>query len=118
MVFDLERSLAKAQGLAAEAARQGACLVVFPEAFLPAYPRGLDFGAVIGARSEEGREDFRRYWENSVDVPGPVVDALAELARRHSIHLVMGVVERDGGRSTAPCCSSHRTGAFSVSTGR
>lgn len=97
VAFDLPKSLEKAQALAAEAAGRGARLVVFPEAFLSAYPRGLDFGAVIGSRSDEGREDFRRYWESSVDVPGPVVDALGRTARENGIYLVIGVVERDGG---------------------
>jgi nitrilase len=97
VAFDLERSLSKAQRLAAEAAGKGARIVLFPEAFLSAYPRGLDFGAVVGARSDEGREDFRRYWESSVDVPGPVVSALARTALEHRIYLVIGVVEREGG---------------------
>jgi nitrilase len=97
VVFDLERSLLKAQALAADAARQGAKLVLLPEAFLSGYPRGLDFGAVIGSRSDEGREDFRRYWASSVDVPGPAVDQLARTARECGIYLVIGVVERDGG---------------------
>jgi nitrilase len=97
VAFDLTRSLEKAQSLAADAAGKGARLVLFPEAFLSAYPRGLDFGAVIGARSEEGREDYRRYWESSVDVPGPVVERLGQTARNHRIYLVIGVVERDGG---------------------
>jgi nitrilase len=97
VVFDLPRSLAKTQGLVAEAAARGARLVLFPEAFLSAYPRGLDFGAVVGARSDRGRDDFRRYWESSVDVPGPVVTALGETAREHRVFLVIGVVEREGG---------------------
>ena len=97
VAFDLERSLAKAQSLAADAARKGARLVLFPEAFLPGYPRGLDFGAVIGSRSDQGREDFRRYWESSVDLLGPTVTALGRTAREHHIYLVIGVVERDGG---------------------
>lgn len=97
VVFDRERTLRKADSLAREAARKGARLVLFPEAFVSAYPRGLDFGAVVGARSDAGREDFRRYWESSVDVPGPAVDALGRTARKNRIHLVMGVVERDRG---------------------
>src|SRR5580704_459535 len=97
VVFDRERTLEKLSALAREAAQLGARLVLFPEAFVSAYPRGLDFGAVVGFRSEAGREDFRRYWESSVDVPGPGVDALAETARTHSIYLVIGVIERDGG---------------------
>ena len=42
-------------------ARGGAELVVFPEAFVSGYPKGADFGAVVGSRSAEGREWFRRY---------------------------------------------------------
>ncbi len=97
VVFDRERTLEKLCSLAGEAARKGARLVLFPEAFVSAYPRGLDFGAVIGNRTDAGRRDFQRYWESSVDVPGPAVDALAKTARTHDIYLVVGVVERDGG---------------------
>jgi nitrilase len=57
----------------------------------------MDFGAVFGSRSEAGREQFRRYWESSVDVPGPAVDALARTAKRSRIYLVIGVIERDRG---------------------
>ena len=103
VAFDLERSLRKAETLAATAAAQGAELVLFPEAFLSAYPRGLDFGAVVGSRTDKGREDFRRYWESSVEVPGAAVERLAAVARKNCIHLVMGVVERDGG--TLYCCA-------------
>jgi len=71
VVFDLKRTIEKLTSLTHEAAKQGAKLVLFPEAFISAYPRGLDFGAVVGSRTDAGREDFRRYWESSVDVPGP-----------------------------------------------
>lgn len=97
VAFDRERTLEKVDALARRAASKGARLVLFPEAFVSAYPRGLDFGAVIGARSEAGREDFRRYWDSSVDVPGPAVDALGRTAKQSKIYLVIGVVERDRG---------------------
>jgi nitrilase len=97
VVFDRARTLRKVAALAAEARGKGAKLVVFPEAFVSAYPRGLDFGAVVGARSERGREDFRRYWDSSVDVPGAAVGALSRIARKNGIYLVIGVVERDRG---------------------
>jgi len=97
VVFDRERTLEKVHVLSGDAARRGAKLVLFPEAFVSAYPRGLDFGAVIGSRSDEGREDFRRFWESSIDVPGPAVDALSRTARSHSVYLIVGVVERDRG---------------------
>jgi nitrilase len=97
VAFDREGTLAKLRALAAEASGQGAQLIVFPEAFVSGYPRGLDFGARVGSRTPEGRELFRRYWDSSVDVPGPAADALGAAAREARAYLVVGVVERDGG---------------------
>src|ERR1700722_1283744 len=97
VVFDRERTLEKLCALTREAAQQGAQLVLFPEAFVSAYPRGLDFGAVVGSRTDAGREDFRRYWESSVEVPGAAVDQVAKIARGNSVYLIIGVIERDGG---------------------
>jgi nitrilase len=97
VVFDRDATLEKGLALIGEAAGAGARLIVFPEAFLSGYPRGLDFGVRVGSRTPEGRELFRRYWESSVDVPGPVTDALAAAARRAGAFLVMGVIEREGG---------------------
>ena len=77
--FDREATVGKACGLIADAAAQGAELVVFPEAFIPAYPRGLSFGMVVGSRTPEGRELWQRYWENSVPVPGAVTEPLGEM---------------------------------------
>jgi len=102
VAFDRKRTLEKAVDLTRDAARKGAKLVLFPEAFVSGYPRGLDFGAVVGSRSEAGREDFRRYWESAVEVPGPAVDILSKAARTNSVYLVMGMIERDGG--TLYCC--------------
>jgi nitrilase len=89
--------LEKASDLAADAARRGARLVVFPEAFVSAYPKGLDFGARVGMRFPEGREDFRRYFESAIEVPSPASEALGEIARKNRITLLIGVIERDGG---------------------
>lgn len=95
--FDAAQTLEKAKALTHDAADLGARLVVFPEAFFSAYPRGLDFGAVVGSRSEDGREWFRRYWSSAIDVPGEETRQLEALARDLDIHLVMGAIERDGG---------------------
>jgi nitrilase len=102
VAFDRKRTLAKALDLTRDAARRGATLVLFPEAFISGYPRGLDFGAVVGWRTEAGREDFRRYFESAVEVPGATVDALSKAARANSVYLVMGVIERE--RGTLYCC--------------
>jgi nitrilase len=95
--FDLNASLDKALSLLSRASSDGPALVVFPEAFLGGYPKGCDFGARVGMRSLEGRAVFRRYYDSAVDVPGPVTERLGEACRIHRTHLVMGVIERDGG---------------------
>jgi nitrilase len=96
-VFDVRRTLGKLGDLTADAARTGAELVVFPEAFVCAYPKGLGFGTRMGMRFAEGREEFRRYFESAIDVPGPATETIGSYARSNSVHLVVGVIERDGG---------------------
>ena len=97
VAFDLRRTLEKTRDLSADASQTGAKLILFPEAFISAYPRGTGFGAVIGARTDEGREQFRVYHASSIEVPGPAVDSLAMIAKQNKAHLVIGVIEREGG---------------------
>jgi nitrilase len=94
--FDWQASVEKACRLTAEAAAKGAALAVFPEAFISAYPKGLDFGSRVGSRTPEGREQFRRYWASAIEVPGPATKMLSAAARENNIHLVIGVIERGG----------------------
>ena len=97
VVFNREATLAKVKSLTRQAAGTGARLVLFPEAFVSAYPKGLDFGARVGLRTEAGRDDFRRYFESSISLPGPAGDALGAMAKEAGVFLVIGVVEREGG---------------------
>jgi nitrilase len=97
VLFDTPKTMVKLAGLAREAADKGAELVVFPEAFVGGYPKGIDFGARLGMRSPEGREDFRRYHASAIDLPGPEATRLGEIARDNGVHLVVGAIERDRG---------------------
>lgn len=76
----------------AEAAAQGATLVVFPETAVPYYP----YFSFITPAVTMGAEHLRLY-ERAVQVPGPVTDAVGEAARRHGTVVVLGVNERDHG---------------------
>lgn len=97
VVFDRDATMVKVRALTAEAAAKGAQLVVFPEAFVSGYPKGLDFGARVGSRTVEGRRMFRRYFESAVELPSAATSELGAIAREHGIYLVIGVIERGGG---------------------
>jgi nitrilase len=107
LLFDREATVEKTCRLTAEAAGQGAQLILFPEAFIPAYPRGLSFGTVVGSRSAagRGRPTWQRYWANAVEVPGPATEALGQAARQAGAYLAVGVIERDAefSRGTLYC---------------
>jgi nitrilase len=95
ILFDHDATLAKTCRLVAEASRQGARLILFPEAFIPAYPRGLAFGTVVGGRTPEGRRTWEAYWRGAVEVPGPATEAIGEAARQAGAYVAVGVIERD-----------------------
>ncbi|UCH24098.1 MAG: carbon-nitrogen hydrolase family protein [Deltaproteobacteria bacterium] len=95
VLFDREATIGKANQLITEAGKKGAGLVLLPEAFIPAYPRGLSFGMVVGNRSREGRATWQRYWENAVAVPSAATEALGAAAQEADAYLAIGVIERD-----------------------
>jgi len=97
-LFDTPRTLERMAAHCETAAGEGAELVVFPEAYVGGYPKGLDFGARIGMRSPAGRDDFLRYHRSAIDVPGgPECAVIGSFAEKMKAHLVTGVIERDGG---------------------
>jgi nitrilase len=95
--FDSSACIDKAVRLIEEAAATGAKVLVFPEAFIGGYPKGLNFGLVVGARDPAGREEFRLYLDAAIVVPGPQTQRLGEAAATHGSYVVMGVIEREGG---------------------
>jgi len=95
VIFDLKKSLQKTIALIHECSKQNAELILFPESFIPAYPRGLAFGAIVGRRTDEGRELWQRYHDNSVLVPGPETLAIGEAAKSANAFAAIGITERD-----------------------
>ena len=95
--FDTEACVDKAVRLIGDAAAGSAKVIVFPEAFITGYPKGLNFGLVVGARDAAGREEFRLYLDAAIDVPGPQTQRLGEAAAAHGSYVVIGVIERELG---------------------
>ncbi len=100
VVLDATATVEKAVGLIAEAAADGVELVVFPECFVAMYPTWAWAGAAVSDPAALD-EIFIRMWESSVEVPGPLVDRLADACNTHGVHCVIGVNEREPGRSSS-----------------
>ncbi len=94
--FDAVAATDKTVRLMGQAARNGARLAVFPEAFIGGYPKGASFGTPVGMRQPEGRSAFARYHAGAVEIDGPQVAALVEAAREARLVAVVGIIERDG----------------------
>ncbi|KAK4213627.1 carbon-nitrogen hydrolase [Rhypophila decipiens] len=67
-------TLAHLEQIARQATDQHIDILLLPEAFIGGYPRGTHFGCVIGARSDEGRNEYLRYFQSAVDLGDVVGD--------------------------------------------
>ncbi len=92
-LFDGPKTIQKAADMAADAAREGASLVVFPETFIPQYP----WWVWLGLGTPKRTELYKKLYENSVEIPGPDLDPLCRIAAKLKVNIVTGVSERDGG---------------------
>jgi aliphatic nitrilase len=92
VLYSCEGTTAKVCDAIAEAARNGAQLVVFPETVLPYYP----YFSFIKAPALMGADHLKLIAE-SVTVPGPVTDAIGSAAKRAGVVVAIGINERDHG---------------------
>lgn len=89
--LDREGSVAKACSLIAEAGRQGAQLIAFPEGFIPAHPCWFTVRPATGAAA---LTLAKRLFANAMSLPGPETDALGEACRSAGVTAVIGVCEK------------------------
>ena len=101
--FDKEKTLEKVEAITKEQARQGCELIVFPETFIPGYPRGFTFGARVGNRTPEGRRLYADYYRNSIDLASDDLSRLEELASSENVYLVIGITERQETNGSLYC---------------
>lgn len=95
VLFDLEKSVEVVLAWLEKGAAAGCQLLLFPETFLPGYPRGLRFDAVVGRRSDAGRTMWLDFWTNSVEVDSPSIKRIGEAVRQTGIFVALGVTERE-----------------------
>lgn len=101
--FDKAKTLDKLEDLTKKYAKEGCELIVFPESFIPGYPRGFSFGAVIGSRTDEGRKLYTEYYNNSIPAEGEDIKRLEKLAKSENVYLVIGATEKESVSGSLYC---------------
>ncbi|SHI61661.1 carbon-nitrogen hydrolase family protein [Aquimarina spongiae] len=101
--FDKEKTINKVASLVSQYAKEGCNLIVFPESFIPGYPRGFSFGATIGSRTPEGRELYATYYDNSIDLESEDLKRLEKIAKSENAYLVIGVTEKQAVNGSLYC---------------
>lgn len=99
-LFDMEKTVDIVISWIEKGANRGCELLLFPESFIPCYPRGLTFDAVIGRRSEKSREQWLKYWNNSIDLDAESKSAkhlskISEAIKKANIFVALGVTEKE-----------------------
>jgi nitrilase len=96
--FDRDATIAKLEGLVGDVASEGARLALFPETFIPVYPSNRWARFLAGwSDGADARDVFARLARQSIEIPGPHSDRLAEIARKHAVWLAVGVNELERG---------------------
>jgi len=89
--FDTQATLNKALSLINEAGRNGAKLVVFPEAWIPCFC----YWSLDLREGDAFKDIWAKYLWSSIEVPGPETQALCDAAKSSGTYVVMGINERD-----------------------
>lgn len=87
-----DATIALACAQVAEAARNGAKLVAFPESFVPGYP---DWVWAVPAGSDMHNDLYAQFLDQSVEIPGAALQPLCEAAHSADVYVVIGVSERN-----------------------
>lgn len=94
-LFDIEKTVQIVIDWIEKGAKESCELLLFPESFIPCYPRGLDFDSVVGRRTEKSRNQWLEYWENSLETSSTYIEQISEAVRKAGIFVALGVTERE-----------------------
>jgi len=101
--FNKEATLQKVELITKQQAKEGCDLVVFPESFIPGYPRGFSFGATIGSRTDKGRQHYTDYYNNSFDLESEDLSRLETLSKEQNSYIIIGVTEKQQTNGSLYC---------------
>ncbi|GME61716.1 unnamed protein product [Neofusicoccum parvum] len=92
--LDKQATTAKVCRVIREAGAAGADIIGFPECIIPGYPAWIE---LLPVDRGVAHDLFLRLWHNSVEVPGPEVDAIGAACREAGVYAIVGVNERRAG---------------------
>jgi nitrilase len=95
VLFDRDATIGRIAEVAAEAAAREARLVLFPEAFIPAYPSNRWVRFLAGG--QDSKAAYAKLARSSLELPGQDSDRLGGIAREHGLWLALGANELDRG---------------------
>ena len=102
--LDKGKTVEKACEAILEAGKNGAKLIVFPEAFISGYP---DWTWLIpNSMGAELNELYLKLLENAVSVPDDTTEKLCQSAKKAGVNVVMGLSERNSETSNASLFNS------------
>jgi len=102
-LFDISKTVDIILYWIEKGAQEGCDLLLFPESFIPGYPRGLNFDAKIGSRTDKSRDQWLEYWNNSLEIPSKHLDTLKEAVQRAHLFLALGVTEKENRGGSLYC---------------
>jgi nitrilase len=95
VLFDRDATIDRIGEVAAEAAGKDVQLVLFPEAFIPAYPSNRWVRYLAGG--QDSKAVYAKLARASLEVPSPDSERLGAIAQEHDLWLAIGANELDGG---------------------
>lgn len=101
--FNKSKTIDKIEAIVEKESAYGSELIVFPESFVPGYPRGFSFGTMVGSREDYGRELYARYYNESLDLESEDMQRLVEISQKAKAYLVIGATEKTSASGSLYC---------------
>ena len=102
-LFDIEKSVELVIEWINKGAEQGCELLLFPESFIPCYPRGLSYDAMVGRRTDKSRDQWLHYWENSIEENSEFTQKISKAIAEANLFVGLGVTERENVGGSLHC---------------
>ena len=94
-LFDIVKTVEIVCEWIEKGAKAGCELLLFPESFIPCYPRGLSFDAVIGKRTQHGREIWLDYRQNSLEISSEYLKIISRAIKISGMMVALGVTKKE-----------------------